>query len=102
MYDELLSQKIKILAGKKDNRKLKRINAHLTELSQTLTEREKLLQIKERELRESKVPEDIVYRLRYLDRLKVKKISKIIHYSDTQTYRIIQNINTVISQDGRE
>ena len=102
-YDELLSEKSSVLVQKGYHRQLKSVNRKLTECQSILIERERLLSLKLDELARSNDPTDRVYYLRYIERLKVKKISLIVHYSDTQVYRILGTINeTLNSQQGRK
>lgn len=72
---------------------IKRIEERLYEVKTILEDREKLLNIKEHELRSSKNHVDIIYRMRFLDEFNITKISTHIHYSESQIYRILQNIN---------
>ncbi len=72
---------------------VKRIEERLYEIKSILEDREKLLSIKEHELRLSKNHVDIIYRMRFLDEFNITKISTHIHYSESQIYRILQNIN---------
>lgn len=98
IYDSILSEKERMLRGHSNSKKLKQIDEKLDGLKASLDGREKLLKMKEKELRESNNPDDIVYRLRYIERMKVKRISYIVHYSDTQVYRMLQNIQNAINE----
>lgn len=103
VYDEKLAEKVNLLANG-EKRKLKKINETLNELRSSMEERERLLKATLDELERSKDIEDTVYRLRYIDGMKVSRISRIVHYSDTQVYRILQNIKETVrcSQLGRK
>lgn len=68
------------------------IEQRLTEAKKILEERKSLLKEKESELRSSKHNYDVVYTLRWLDRMPVWKICKTTHYSDRQVYRIMNVI----------
>lgn len=74
------------------SKEFKRIEERLFEVRSILEDREKLLNLKERELRLSKDHIDMIYRMRYLDQYNISKISTNIHYSESQIYRILQNI----------
>ena len=70
----------------------KRIDERLEEIKAILEERKALLGEKEKELRGSPEIEDKIYILRYLERLSVAKIAKIVNYSGSQVFRILQKI----------
>lgn len=55
--------------------------------------RSEIIELKEEELRESKNIQDKIYKYKYLDRLSVTKISKLVNYTDRQVYRILKLIN---------
>jgi hypothetical protein len=95
--DSKLSEKEQMLQ-KGDSESLKQIDETIDGLKAALDDRGMLLKQKERELFESNNPDDIAYRLRYIEKMKVKRISRIIHYSDTQTYRILQNIQEILNK----
>lgn len=57
-----------------------------------LIKRKKLLNIKEKELRESKEWIDKLYVYKYLENLKIKKILNLIPYSESQIYRMLGEI----------
>lgn len=71
----------------------KNIDQRLDEIKSILEDRKKLLKLKEEELRESKNIQDKIYKYKYLDRLSVTKISKLVNYTDRQVYRILKLIN---------
>ena len=70
----------------------KKIDQRLEEIKSILDDREKLLKLKEQELRASTSVQDKIYKYRYLDKLKVFKIAKLVGYSEPQIYRILKNI----------
>lgn len=70
----------------------KKIDQRLKEIKSILDDREKLLKLKEQELRASTSVQDKIYKYRYLDKLKVFKIAKLVGYSEPQIYRILKNI----------
>ena len=70
----------------------KKIDQRLEEIKSILEDREKLLKLKEQELRASTSVQDKIYKYRYLDKLKVFKIAKLVGYSEPQIYRILKNI----------
>ena len=96
-YDELLSEKSVILVTKGYHRQLKAINRRIAEIQQLLIERERLMNLKFNDLAKSRDPVDLVYYYRYIERLKVKRISQKVHYSDTQVYRILNTINETLN-----
>lgn len=71
----------------------KRIDERLEEVKSLLDDRERLLKLKEKELRESKALYDKIYRMHYLDRMKPYRISEFIGYSKSQIYRILDKID---------
>ena len=70
----------------------KRIDERIGEAKSILKERDEQLRIKREELRRSKHPLDMVYRMRYIDRLKITKIATHMGYSEAQIYRILKKI----------
>ena len=69
-----------------------KVEERLVEIKSILKDREELLNLKEYELRMSKNHIDMVYRMRFLDQYNISKISAHMHYSESQIYRILQNI----------
>lgn len=70
----------------------KNIDQRLKEIKAILKDRENLLKLKEEELKNSTNMHDKIYRYRYLDRMKIYKISRLIGYSEPQIYRILRII----------
>lgn len=69
-----------------------KVDESLDRIRQLLEDRERLLQLKEKELRMSQDVYDRIYRMKYLDCMGINKIAKIMHYSRSQVYRILENI----------
>lgn len=70
----------------------KNIDGRLAEAKAIMDERQKLLRLKEGELRDSKEIIDRLYVYRYLDRMKVKRIPGRVGYSRPQVYRMLSEI----------
>ena len=68
------------------------IDDKLNNLRALLDDRWKLLMLKEIELRKSQCKEDKIYTYRYLDGYNIGRIAKILNYSKSQVYRILQEI----------
>lgn len=79
----------------------RQIDERLDEVKALLEDRERLLKLKEVELRQSNAVEDKVYRLRYLDRIRVYKIAKMINYSEPQVYRVLRGIREKLKCDRK-
>lgn len=69
-----------------------KIDQRIQEAKQLLFERERLLLIKEKELRQSKDKYDVVYRMRFIDEIKPASIALALSYSESQIYRILDKI----------
>ena len=80
-FDEYLIQKEK-----------KNIDKRLEEIKSILDDRERLLKLKEQELRESKNSYDKIYRCRYIDRLTIEKTARLSNYSRSQVFNILKEI----------
>lgn len=74
----------------------KKIDQRLEEIKSLLDDRERLLKLKEQELKASTNIHDKIYKYRYIDRLKVYKIAKLVGYSEPQIYRILKVIKREI------
>lgn len=70
-----------------------KIDNEIKSLRELLTDRERLLTSKERELRASADKFDRVYTMRYLDGNTSKQIMRVMNYSKSQLYRIISEID---------
>lgn len=68
------------------------IDERLTEAEALMNDRESLLERKGEELRGSKEPCDRIYLMRYVERRKIREISKRVMYSEAQVYRILGQI----------
>lgn len=68
------------------------IDEKLNQLRQILNDRKLLLEIKERELRQSQDMPDKVYVHRYIDGHGINRISRDLSYSKSQIYRILGQI----------
>lgn len=69
------------------------IDAKLDRLRPLLEDRKTLLESKEQELRVSGDCHDKIYRMKYLDGYGINRIAKIMHYSKSQVYRILEKID---------
>ena len=77
----------------------KQIDERLEEAKSILEDRERLLKLKEEELRLSKDWHDKVYVYKYLDNLSVNEIKYKMHYCRSNIYEILKKINKNISLD---
>lgn len=73
----------------------KRIEERLSEAKALVAEREELLNIKKAELYQSKDPEDVIYRLRFIERATVRRIAFNVNYSERQVFRMLKKINSL-------
>ena len=90
-YEALLSERDNAIA-RKELDQIERIERSIVALRQSLTDRRKVLEGKKEDMLTSRAVEDIVYRMRYIERYKVSKIARAVHYSETQVYRILGKI----------
>ena len=74
------------------------IDERLNEVKALLEDREKLLRLKYDELRSSKLIDDKVYRMRFVENIRVYKIAKLVNYSEMQIYRIIKRIHRALER----
>lgn len=81
LFDDYLIQKEK-----------KNIDQRLEEVKSILDDRERLVKLKEQELRASKHSHDKIYRCRYLDRLTIEKTARVSNYSRSQVFNILKEI----------
>lgn len=70
----------------------KQIDHRLEEVKSILDDRERLLKLKEEELKASTNIQDKIYKYRYIDKMKVHKICRLVGYSEAQVYRVLRNI----------
>ena len=68
------------------------IEEKLAKLRQSLQDWEILINLKEKELRKSKVMHDRIYVYKYLEGYGINRISKELNYSRSQVYRILRQI----------
>lgn len=76
----------------------RKVNERLAEARSILEERKNLLEHKEWELRQSQDIKDRLYVLRFLDRWRIRRISKFTQYSEAQIYRYLQEIRETIER----
>lgn len=69
-----------------------KIDERLTEARQLLEDRERLLKLKEKELRASKDKLDQIYLMRFVDNKRPYAIARSLNYSESQIYRILDKI----------
>ena len=70
-----------------------KIDETLEELKSILDDRANLLKAKEQELRASNHLHDKVYCMRYVDFISPYKIAKMLNYSKSEIYRILEKID---------
>ncbi len=75
-----------------------KIDERLAEVKSILDDRKELMKLKEDEMRASKDPECKIYCLRYIDRIRVFKISKMVSYSEAQVYRYLDIIKKSVQE----
>lgn len=75
-----------------------KIDERLAEVKSILDDRKELMSLKEEEIRSSKDPECKIYCLRYIDRVRVYKIPKMVSYSEAQVYRFLNIIKKSIDE----
>lgn len=81
LFDEYLIQKER-----------KNIDRRLEEVKSILDDRERLVKLKEQELRASNNAHDKIYRCRYIDKLTIEKTTRIVNYSRSQVFNILKEI----------
>ena len=77
----------------------KRINERIAEAKFILEDRRELFKTAEEMLTDSKDIDDIIYRLKYIERKNNRQIAKMVHYSESQVYRILSNIAKMIENE---
>ena len=80
-FDDYLIQKEK-----------KNIDKRLEEIKSILDDRERLVRLKEQELRASNNSFDKIYRARYIDKLTIEKTARLSNYSRSQVFNILKEI----------
>lgn len=96
--DEVLTEKQTAIREKRDTGQY---DERLKEARSLIEDRETLLELRTRELRNSGDIHDRVFCLRFLDKVRVYKIAAACHYSEAQIYRIIGEINRFLAKDDR-
>ena len=79
-----------------------KIDEKLETFRQLLEDREKLLMLKESDLRKSHDKFDRIYVCRFLEGMNIKKIARVLNYSQSQVYRIFKQIIESINQDAKK
>ena len=79
----------------------KRIEERLNEVKGLLADRKQLLDLKEAELRASKVMIDKVYRMRFLDRMRVNRIASNLGYAESHIYRFLKQIEISVKDEKK-
>ncbi len=77
----------------------KKIDNKICRMRQLLADRERLLKLKENELRVSKDKLDQIYCMRYVDDKRIYLIAKTLNYSESQIYRILDKIQREIRKN---
>ena len=80
-FDDYLIQKEK-----------RQLDQRLNEVKSILDDRERLLNLKEEELRCSNNIQDKIYRYRYIEKMRIEKICRLVGYGEAQVYRILRSI----------
>lgn len=75
---------------------LERIEERIVGIEGVLQKRKEMLAEIEDQLRRSVSIEDKVYRMRYLDRMRVFKIARKLNYSESNIYRILTQIQKTV------
>ena len=70
----------------------KNIDKRLAEIKSILDDRERLVKLKEMELRASNNPYDKIYRCRCIDKLTIEKTARLSNYSRSQVFNILKEI----------
>lgn len=75
----------------------RQIEKRLAEAKTLLEDRKKLLMLKQQELMNSKNNVDKIYRMRYIEHINITRIAMSVNYSESQVYRILNNIRQNIT-----
>ena len=78
----------------------KKVKRKIANRRKLLEDRERLLTIKEKELRKSHDKMDVIYVHWNLDGQSPESISESLHYSKSQVYRVIGGIKSAIRKDA--
>lgn len=74
----------------------KQIDERLDEVKKILEDRGHLLELKREELKASNNIQDKIYYYRYIDKLNIEKVGRMVGYSRPQVYRILRTIKNNI------
>ena len=77
----------------------KQIDKRLAEIKSLLEDRFRLLCLREKDVRNSTDIKDRVYCLRYLEGMRIGKIARITHYSESQVKRYLYRIKKAIEKE---
>lgn len=75
-----------------------KIDERIKEAKEILDCRKEYLEMVEKDLRKSKDIRDRIYVCRIIDRMRVRKIRKVVFYSEAQIYRILDSIYKEIKE----
>ena len=84
------------------NKEKKNIDQRLKEIKSILDDRQRLLQLKEDELRHSKNMVDRIYTYRYIDRLKIKNIALRVPCGEATVKRVLHTIKNNLKLMNRK
>ena len=73
-----------------------KVDERLESIKSMLADRQRLLSMKEQALRKSPDKNDRLYVMRYLDGMSVRQMTRRMHLSKTQIYRILDEIRQKI------
>ena len=73
-----------------------KVDERLESIKSMLADRQRLLNMKEQALRKSPDKNDRLYVMRYLDGMSVRQMTRRMHLSKTQIYRILDEIRQKI------
>lgn len=79
----------------------KRIDERLEEAFAIMTDLKRMLDLKETELRQSKDMIDRIYRMRFLERMRVNRIASNIGYAESHVYRFLKKIEVSLNDDKK-
>ena len=69
------------------------IDSELSKVKELIEDRGRLLDLKEKQLRDSGEINDRIYVMKYLDGYGIGKIAKVLNYSRSQVYRVLDKIS---------
>lgn len=78
-----------------------KIDERIAAVKEILEEQERRLKDIEQELRKSLLLDDKVYRMRYIDRIRVYRIARMLNYSEPHIYRILRRIERTLKEDKK-